>query len=64
MVLEELSLPYTVNKLEFNEVKQESYVALNPNGRLPTMHDPNTGITVWEVGPPFHPVAIAFQEEE
>jgi glutathione S-transferase len=49
MVLEELNLPYKVNYLEFNEVKNESYVKITPNGRLPTLKDPNTGITLWEV---------------
>ncbi|KAM0262594.1 hypothetical protein ACHAQJ_001639 [Trichoderma viride] len=50
MVLEELELPYTIHKLEFSDVKKESYVKLNPNGRLPTIKDPNTGITLWESG--------------
>lgn len=49
MVLEELNLPYKMNQLEFSEVKTESYLKLTPNGRLPTLKDPNTGITLWEV---------------
>lgn len=49
IVLEELGLPYTISYLEFNEVKNEDYVKLNPNGRLPTIEDPNTGIVLWEV---------------
>lgn len=49
MVLEELSIPYTIQTLEFSEVKQDSYVKINPNGRLPTIKDPNTGLTLWEV---------------
>jgi glutathione S-transferase len=31
-------------------VKQEPYTLLNPNGRLPTIEDPNTGMTLWESG--------------
>lgn len=49
MILEELKLPYTIHELEFSQVKEEHYVKLNPNGRLPTIKDPNTGITLWEV---------------
>jgi hypothetical protein len=49
MILEELELPHQVNLLEFNETKDPRYLKLNPNGRLPTIEDPNTGITIWEV---------------
>jgi glutathione S-transferase len=49
MILEELELPYIIHQLEFSQVKEEHYVKLNPNGRLPTIEDPNTGITLWEV---------------
>lgn len=49
MLLEELSIPYKWTVLEFNQVKEEPYLKLNPNGRLPTIEDPNTGITLWEV---------------
>lgn len=49
IILEELKLPYVIHQLEFSQVKEEHYVKLNPNGRLPTIKDPNTGITLWEV---------------
>lgn len=49
IILEELKLPYKIHKLELTEVKSDDYVKLNPNGRLPTILDPNTGITLWEV---------------
>ncbi|KAI7970368.1 hypothetical protein EIK77_006213 [Talaromyces pinophilus] len=52
MVMEELSLPYKINYLELNETKSPSYLEVTPNGRLPTLKDPNTGITLWE-GPYF-----------
>ena len=29
-------------------VKQKPYTDLNPNGRMPTLEDPNTGIKIWE----------------
>ncbi|KAF2029157.1 glutathione S-transferase [Setomelanomma holmii] len=50
MVLEVLEVPYNLHFLEFSEVKQDSYLALTPNGRLPTIKDPNTGLTLWESG--------------
>ncbi|KAL6901063.1 glutathione S-transferase [Trichoderma evansii] len=50
IILEELSLPYIIHPLEFSQVKEEDYVKLNPNGRLPTIKDPNTDITLWESG--------------
>ncbi|KAL6699346.1 glutathione S-transferase [Trichoderma pleuroticola] len=50
IILEELGLSYMIHQLEFSDVKAESYVKLNPNGRLPTIKDPNTGITLWESG--------------
>jgi glutathione S-transferase len=49
MILEVLHLPYKLHLLEFSEVKQPTYLALTPNGRLPTLKDPNTNLTLWEV---------------
>ncbi|KAJ5112866.1 glutathione S-transferase [Penicillium angulare] len=48
MLLEELELPYSLQIVELSDVKQPQYLALNPNGRLPILEDPNTGITLWE----------------
>lgn len=31
-------------------VKKPEYLKINPNGRTPTIEDPNTGITLWESG--------------
>ncbi|KAH8681453.1 glutathione S-transferase [Xylariales sp. PMI_506] len=50
MILEELELPYEHKFVDFALVKQEPYILLNPNGRLPTIEDPNTGLTLWESG--------------
>jgi glutathione S-transferase len=52
MILEVLNLPYKLHFLEFSDVKQPSYLALTPNGRLPTLQDPNTDLTLWEVSQP------------
>jgi glutathione S-transferase len=49
MVLEELKTPYEIHFLELSEAKEESYLKVNPNGRLPSIQDPNTELTLWEV---------------
>ncbi|KAL2802859.1 glutathione S-transferase [Aspergillus granulosus] len=49
-VLEELGIPYETKFISFAEVKAEPYVSINPNGRIPAIEDPNTGITLWESG--------------
>ena len=50
IVLEELGVPYEEIPVPLSDVKKPEYVAINPNGRLPAIHDPNTGITLWESG--------------
>ncbi|EAQ92148.1 hypothetical protein CHGG_00383 [Chaetomium globosum CBS 148.51] len=50
MILEELGLPYEHIPIEFKDVKQPEYLAINPNGRLPAIRDPNSGLTLWESG--------------
>jgi glutathione S-transferase len=50
MVLEELNVPYTLKMIEFPDMKKEPYESINPNGRVPAIEDPNTGITLWESG--------------
>jgi glutathione S-transferase len=50
MVLNELEIPYKSNYIEFSELKKPAYSEINPNGRLPAIQDPNTGITLWESG--------------
>lgn len=49
IILEELDLPYTKQRVELSEMKKEPYISVNPNGRVPSIHDPNTDITLWEV---------------
>ncbi|KAK7413718.1 hypothetical protein QQX98_007433 [Neonectria punicea] len=48
IVLEELGLPYTA--VPITNPKAESYTKINPNGRLPAIDDPNTGLVLWESG--------------
>ncbi|KAI0132324.1 glutathione S-transferase [Xylariales sp. AK1849] len=50
MILEELGLPYNHILVDIAVLKQEPFTKINPNGRLPAIEDPNTGITLWESG--------------
>ncbi|KAJ5100130.1 hypothetical protein N7532_007131 [Penicillium argentinense] len=50
LILEELNIPYTTEFIDFTAVKKVPYTLMNPNGRLPAIKDPNTGITLWESG--------------
>ncbi|KAK7998060.1 hypothetical protein PG989_006100 [Apiospora arundinis] len=50
MILEELGIPYEENFIDPSTIKQEPYISINPNGRIPAIQDPNTGITLWESG--------------
>ena len=50
IILEELGLPYEIVDYPMSDVKSPEYARLNPNGRLPTIEDPNTGLTLWESG--------------
>ncbi|KAF2198225.1 glutathione S-transferase [Delitschia confertaspora ATCC 74209] len=48
IILEELRLPYTGKFVELEDLKKAEFEAVNPNGRVPAIHDPNTNITLWE----------------
>lgn len=50
MILDELGVPYNTEKVPLADIKKPEYLAINPNGRLPSIYDPNTGITLWESG--------------
>ncbi|KAF7562241.1 hypothetical protein G7046_g1908 [Stylonectria norvegica] len=50
LVLTELEIPYEFIWIPYAEIKQEPYTNLNPNGRLPSLVDPNTGVTLFESG--------------
>ncbi len=50
VVLEVLGLPYESIYVPLANVKNPEYTAINPNGRLPAIYDPNTDITLWESG--------------
>lgn len=50
IVAKELGLPHDVIPIEFTDLKKPDFLAINPNGRMPAIQDPNTGITLWESG--------------
>jgi GSH-dependent disulfide-bond oxidoreductase len=53
IALEELALPYTVHALNLtsNEQKQPSFLAINPNGRIPALVDRDAGdFAIFESG--------------
>lgn len=49
-MLEELGIPYVTKYVDGPDLKKPVYEAINPNGRVPAIHDPNTGLTLWESG--------------
>lgn len=52
VTLEELGLPYQCHaiNLSANDQKTPGFLALNPNGRIPVIQDPETGHVVFESG--------------
>ncbi|KAJ5097747.1 hypothetical protein N7456_008468 [Penicillium angulare] len=50
IILEELGLPHEFKPITLSEVKSPEYLAINPNGRIPAIYDPNTDLTLWESG--------------
>ncbi|KAJ4415143.1 hypothetical protein N0V82_007513 [Gnomoniopsis sp. IMI 355080] len=50
MILEELNVPFTHKIMQLEDMKKEPFESINPNGRVPAIEDPNTGITLWESG--------------
>ncbi|KAJ5960691.1 uncharacterized protein N7479_007841 [Penicillium vulpinum] len=50
LILALLELPFEPIPVAYSKVKEPEYEAINPNGRLPSIHDPNTNLTIWESG--------------
>jgi glutathione S-transferase len=46
--MEELDIPYESEYMDMADLKKPPFEKINPNGRVPAIHDPNTGITLWE----------------
>ncbi|KAI0903460.1 glutathione S-transferase [Ustulina deusta] len=49
-LFEELGLNYEIKSFRFDDVKKKPFIDINPNGRVPAIEDPNTGLTLWESG--------------
>ena len=52
IILLELGIPYEEDYVDFSKIKQEPFISVNVNGRVPAIEDPNTGITLWEASGP------------
>ncbi|KAJ5446910.1 glutathione S-transferase nitrogen catabolite repression regulator [Penicillium cf. griseofulvum] len=50
MILEELNIHYEHKFIDLADLKKEPFESINPNGRVPAIEDPNTGISLWESG--------------
>jgi len=50
IILEELDVPYETEFVNPADLHTPVYEKINPNGRVPAIHDPNTDITLWESG--------------
>ncbi|OQO07242.1 hypothetical protein B0A48_07812 [Cryoendolithus antarcticus] len=50
IMLNELDTPYETELMDFTKLHQEPFESTNPNGRVPAIEDPNTGITLFESG--------------
>lgn len=52
MALEELALPYQLINVDLSKGDQDkaTFRAMNPNGRIPVIHDTDTKVTIFESG--------------
>ena len=46
----ELGIPHEIVPIPFSDLKKPEFLAINPNGRMPAIYDPNTDLTIWESG--------------
>lgn len=68
MALEFLKVPYTVKMWEFGDdkdkgVKGAAFTAINENGRVPALEDPNTGVVAWESGACMNYIRRAYDKQ-
>jgi glutathione S-transferase len=50
IVLAELKIPHEIVPIPLSKLKEQEYLVINPNGRIPSIYDPNTDLTLWESG--------------
>ncbi|KAF1987296.1 hypothetical protein K402DRAFT_412262 [Aulographum hederae CBS 113979] len=49
-ILAELQIPFEIKWTKYLDLRREPYLSINPNGKVPSIEDPNTGVTVFESG--------------
>lgn len=51
MILRLLDIPHEIESISFEDLKKESFLSINPNGRMPAIQDPNNDdLVLWESG--------------
>jgi len=50
ILLEELKIPHETEFVDMSKMHEKPFTDVNVNGRVPAIHDPNTGLTLWESG--------------
>ncbi|KAI1332007.1 glutathione S-transferase [Xylariaceae sp. FL0255] len=50
LILAELKLPFEIMVFRTEDTEEPPFSTLNPNGSIPAIEDPNTGIVLWESG--------------
>lgn len=50
LVLTLLDIPFESVSVPVSVMKEPEYTSINPNGRIPSIYDPNTDLTLWESG--------------
>ncbi|KAI0135846.1 thioredoxin-like protein [Daldinia grandis] len=63
IILKELNIPFKHNIIEWDNMKKEPFININPNGRVPAIEDPNTGVTLWESGAIIEYIIDNYDEE-
>jgi len=63
ILVSELGIPHEIVPISFAELKEPAYLKINPNGRMPSIEDPNTGITLWESGSIFEYLVERYDTE-
>ncbi|CAL5867890.1 uncharacterized protein PFLUO_LOCUS2112 [Penicillium psychrofluorescens] len=64
IILTVLGLPFESAPIKFDQIKEPEYEAVNPNGRLPSIYDPNTTLTIWESGAIIEYLIERYDKEE